>query len=181
MVGNLCNASPAADAVPALIAGEAVAHIEGPNGARQVPVDQIPTGPGTTSLELGEIVVALGLPPRPAHSSDAYLRFIPRTEMDIAVASAGVSLTLDDAGAISSARVALGAVAATAYLDEAAGASLLGTKLESGVLDELAALCGQSCSPIGDKRGTVAYRRDVVGVLAKRAARIAYDRAKEKS
>jgi carbon-monoxide dehydrogenase medium subunit len=100
--------------------------------------------------------------------------------MDIAVASAGVNLTVDGDGLVTEARVALGAVAATAYLDEAAGTRLIGTKLEDDVLSELAALCGESCSPIDDKRGTVAYRRDVVGVLAKRAARIAYQRAKEK-
>ena len=180
MVGNLCNASPAADAVPALIAGEAVAYVQGPDGTREVAVADIPVGPGKTSLASGEFVTALGLPARPERSSDAYLRFIPRTEMDIAVASAGVNLTLDADGTVTAARVALGAVAATAYLDEAAGARLVGTKLEDNVLDELAALCGQSCSPIDDKRGTVAYRREVVGVLAKRAAKIAYARAGEK-
>ena len=99
--------------------------------------------------------------------------------MDIAVAAAGVNLVLDGDGTVAQARVALGAVAATAYLDEAAGARLVGTKLEDDVLAELAALCGKSCSPIDDKRGTVEYRREVVGVLAKRAARIAYQRAKE--
>ncbi|WP_413717364.1 FAD binding domain-containing protein [Silicimonas sp. MF1-12-2] len=181
MVGNLCNASPAADSVPALIAANAVAVVEGPGGQRQVPVASIPTGPGKTSLETGELVTALLLPPRPARSSDAYLRFIPRTEMDIAVAAAGVNLVLDEAGTVIEARVALGAVSATAYLDEAAGARLVGTKLEDDVLADLAALCGQSCSPIDDKRGTVEYRREVVGVLAKRAARIAYQRAKEKA
>ncbi len=180
MVGNLCNASPAADSVPALIAGEVVAVVEGPKGRREVPVAEIPAGPGKTTLTDGEFVSALRFPARPAHASDAYLRFIPRTEMDIAVASAGVCLTLDGAGTVTAARVALGAVAATAYLDEAAGACLVGTKLDDGVLDELAAICGKSCSPIDDKRGTVDYRRDVVGVLAKRAARIAYARAKER-
>ena len=181
MVGNLCNASPAADAVPALIAGEAVAVIEGPGGRREAKVADIPSGPGKTTLKLGEFVSAIRLPARPARSSDAYLRFIPRTEMDIAVASAAVNLTLDDAGTVTAARVALGAVAPTAYLDEKAGQCLVCTKLEDDVLTELAAICGKSCSPIDDKRGTIAYRRDVVGVLAKRAARIAYARAKERT
>ena len=181
MVGNLCNASPAADAVPALIAAGATAVIEGPGGQREIAVSDIPAGPGKTTLEPGEFVSAVRLAARPAGSSDAYLRFIPRSEMDIAVASAGVNLTVDGDGLVTEARVALGAVAATAYLDEAAGARLIGTKLEDDVLSELAAICGQSCSPIDDKRGTVAYRRDVVGVLAKRAARIAYQRAKEKA
>jgi carbon-monoxide dehydrogenase medium subunit len=181
MVGNLCNASPAADSVPALMAAEAQAVIEGPGGQRTVPVADIPTGPGKTSLQTGEFVSALLLPARPSLASDAYLRFIPRTEMDIAVAAAAVNLVLDGDGTVAKARVALGAVAATAYLDEAAGAQLVGTKLEDDVLSELAALCGKSCSPIDDKRGTVEYRREVVGVLAKRAARIAYQRAKEKA
>ncbi len=181
MVGNLCNASPAADSVPALIAAEAIAVIEGPDGVRESSVSAIATAPGKTTLKIGEFVSALKLGKRPERSSDAYLRFIPRTEMDIAVASAGVNLTLDATGTVTAARVALGAVAATAYLDEAAGACLVGTKLEDAVLAELAALCGKSCSPIDDKRGTVAYRREVVGVLAKRAARIAYGRAKERT
>ena len=181
MVGNLCNASPAADTVPALIAAGATAVIEGPGGQREIAVADIPAGPGKTTLEPGEFVSAVRLAARPAGSSDAYLRFIPRSEMDIAVASAGVNLIVDGDGLVTEARVALGAVAATAYLDEAAGTRLIGTKLEDDVLSELAALCGESCSPIDDKRGTVAYRRDVVGVLAKRAARIAYQRAKEKA
>lgn len=180
MVGNLCNASPAADAVPALMAGDAVAVVEGPGGGRDVKVADIPAGPGKTTLKMGEFVSAILLPARPARSSDAYLRFIPRTEMDIAVASAAVNLTLDDRGTVSAARVALGAVAATAYLDDKAAKCLVGTKLEDDVLAELAAICGKSCSPIDDKRGTIAFRRDVVGVLAKRAARIAYSRAKER-
>lgn len=181
MVGNLCNASPAADSVPALIAADAMAVVEGPNGQKSIPVGEIATGPGQTCLEAGEFVSAIAFPARGTRASDAYLRFIPRTEMDIAVASAGVSLALDDAGVVTSARVALGAVSATAYLDDAAGARLVGTKLEDDVLADLAELCSQSCSPIDDKRGTVEYRRDVVGVLAKRAAVIAYSRAKERS
>lgn len=181
MVGNLCNASPAADAVPALMAADAVALVEGPDGQRKVKVAEIPAGPGKTTLKVGEFVSAILLPERPALSSDAYLRFIPRTEMDIAVASAGVNLTLDASGTVTAARVALGAVAATAYLDDKAAKRLVGTKLEDDVLADLAAICGASCSPIDDKRGTVEYRRDVVGVLAKRAARIAYARAKERT
>ena len=181
MVGNLCNASPAADSVPALIAADAMAVVEGPKGQKSIPVGEIATGPGQTCLDAGEFVSAITFPARGPRASDAYLRFIPRTEMDIAVASAGVSLALDDTGVVISARVALGAVSATAYLDETASARLVGTKLEDDVLAELAELCSQSCSPIDDKRGTVEYRRDVVGVLAKRAAVIAYSRAKERS
>ena len=141
MVGNLCNASPAADSTPALIAANAVVNIEGPTGQRQLPVAEFATGPGQTSLAIGEFVASLTFPARRARSADAYLRFIPRTEMDIAVASAGVDLTLDDTGNITHAQVALGAVAATAFLDESTGAKLVGTALDENSLNEMAAIC----------------------------------------
>ena len=110
MAGNLCNASPAGDAVPSLVAADATARVHGPNGARDVAILGIPAGPGRTTLAKGEIITSIFLPARPARASDAYLRFIPRTEMDIAVASAGVSLVLAADGTVESARVALGAV-----------------------------------------------------------------------
>lgn len=177
MVGNLCNASPAADSVPAMIAADAVARIAGPNGTRDCPVADVATGPGKTSLAKGELIESIFLPARPAKSSDAYLRFIPRTEMDIAVASAGVSLTLDEAGSCTAARVALGAVAPTALLVPDAGAALVGSSLDAAALEAMAAACAAACNPIDDKRGTVAYRTSVAGVLAKRAALIAAERA----
>ncbi|MBI1219416.1 MAG: xanthine dehydrogenase family protein subunit M [Rhodobacteraceae bacterium] len=177
MAGNLCNASPAADSVPALVAAGAVARIAGPGAARDVPVEAIPVGPGKTALKRGEFITSIFLPARPARSGDAYLRFIPRTEMDIAVASAAVSLTLDEGGTITAARVALGAVAPTVRLVEAAAAAIVGTKLEDAAVAKLAAACSAACSPIDDKRGTIEFRTEVAGVLAKRAARIAYTRA----
>lgn len=177
MVGNLCNGSPAADAVPGLIAAGATVRIVGPNGTRDVAVDQIPTGPGRISLTKGEIITSVFLPARAAHSSDAYLRFIPRTEMDIAVASAGVSLTLDAAGTITAARVALGAVAPTVVLVAAAAAAIIGTKLDDAALAALATAASAACKPIDDKRGTIEFRTKVAGVLARRAAVIAYSRA----
>ena len=177
MAGNLCNGSPAADSVPALVAAGAVARIVGPNGTRDVPVQDIPTGPGRLSLTKGEIITSILLPARPARSGDAYLRFIPRTEMDIAVASAGVSLTLDAAGRIIAARVAVGAVAPTVRLVEAAGAALIGTTLDAATLSALMQAASAACEPIDDKRGTIAFRTQVAGVLAKRAALIAYSRA----
>ncbi|MGE0665599.1 MAG: xanthine dehydrogenase family protein subunit M [Sphingomonadales bacterium] len=176
--GNVCNASPAADTTPALIAARAVAEIVGPTGKRTIPVEQIATGPGKTSLAPGELVVAFVLPKRPARSADAYLRLIPRTEMDIAVAGAGVNLTLAEDGTVADARVGIGAVAPTALVLEAAPGILADTRLEEAVLEKLAAAAGAAANPIDDKRGTVDYRRKVVGVLAKRAALIAYDRAK---
>src|SRR5437667_157810 len=93
--GNLCNGSPAADSVPALIAAGAVATLAGPQGARDLPVEDVMLGPRKLALRKGEFLVSFLLPPRPKGSSDAYLRFIPRTEMDIAVVGAGVSVTLD--------------------------------------------------------------------------------------
>ncbi len=177
MVGNLCNGSPAADAVPALIAAGATVRIEGPSGSRDVPVEQIPVSPGKTSLAKGEIITSLLLPARAPRSSDAYLRFIPRTEMDIAVASAGVSLTLDASGTITAARVALGAVAPTVLLVEAAARAIIGTKLNDAAQAALEKAASAAAKPIDDKRGTIEFRVKVVGVLARRAALIAYARA----
>ncbi len=177
MVGNLCNASPAGDAVPGLMAAAAVARIVGPAGTRDCPVAQIPAGPGRTTLTKGEIITSVFLPARPARSGDAYLRFIPRTEMDIAVAAASVSLTLDAGGTVTAARVALGAVAPTVLLVDAAANAIVGTKLDAGALAALAAAASAACKPIDDKRGTIAFRTRVAGVLARRAALIAYERA----
>ena len=177
MVGNLCNASPAADSVPALVAAGAKVAIVGPKGRRTLAVEKVVTGPGKTSLTKGEIVESITLPKRPPKSGDAYLRLIPRTEMDIAVVSAGVSLTLGPKGVIKAARVALGAVAPTVLLVPDAAEAIIGSKLEPEALAKLAAACEAACKPIDDKRGTVEYRTEVAGVLARRAAKIAYERA----
>ena len=175
--GNLCNASPAADSVPALIAARAVCVIAGPAGRREAPVEQVQTGPGRTSLQPGEFVLEFQLPPRPRLAGDAYLRLIPRTEMDIAVAGAGVSLTLDDDGRVREAHVALGAVAPTALLVAEAGAALVGGRVDEAALERLDSAARAACRPISDKRGTAEYRTQIAGVLARRAAKIAYDRA----
>lgn len=180
VTGNLCNASPAADSVPALVAASARAVVAGPNGSREVAVERVVTGPGETSLGKGELIEAILLDKRPPNSGDAYLRFIPRTEMDIAVVGASVSLTLDDEGAVSSARVVLGAVAPTVIIVDEAALALVGSKLDGDVLDALAAACSAACQPIDDKRGTVEFRRQVAGVMARRAAQTAYERAGER-
>ena len=174
--GNLCNGSPAADSVPALFAAGAMVTVQGPNGRRELPVEDVPVGPGGTSLAPGEIAVCFTLPPRPPGSGDAYLRMIPRTEMDIAVVGCGVNLTLED-GVCTAARVALGAVAPTVLRVEAAAAALVGGRLEEAALEDAAAACRAACNPIDDKRGTIAYRTKVAGVLLKRAAGIAAERA----
>lgn len=177
MAGNLCNASPAADSVPALVAAGAVARVAGPDGTRDVPVQDIPTGPGKTSLAKGEMIASIFLPERPANASDAYLRFIPRTEMDIAVVGCGISLSFDDNQVCTGARVALGAVAPTVLLVEDAAQALIGTPVDDAALDALAAACSAAATPISDKRGTVAFRTHVAGVLARRTATIAKHRA----
>ena len=178
MAGNLCNASPAADSVPALVAADAVVTVVGPGGRRDVPAEEIGTGPGVTSLAKGELVESIFLPARPAHSSDAYLRFIPRTEMDIAVAGAGVSLTLDDGGTCTAARVALCAVGPRVMLVPEGADALIGTAVDDAALANLAAAASAACRPIDDKRGTKEYRIKVAGVLARRAGAIARDRAR---
>ena len=178
MGGNLCNASPAADSVPALIAAGATVIIAGPKGTRELAVEKVATAPGKTSLRKGEFVVSIFLPKPAPRSGDAYLRFIPRTEMDIAVVGAGVSLSLDKDGTISAARIALGAVAPTALVVGKAAKAIIGSKLEDDAMQNLAAVASAACNPIDDKRGTVEYRIKVAGVLARRAAQIAYDRAR---
>ena len=175
--GNLCNGSPAADSVPAIIAAGATCRIVGPNGEREANVEDIVTGPGQTALASDEFVVSFFLAARPERSSDAYLRLIPRTEMDIAVVGAGVSLSLDADGTCNAARVALGAVAPTPLLVEAAANAIIGTKLDDAALENLSAAASAACNPIDDKRGTVEYRTKVAGVLARRAATIAAERA----
>ena len=179
--GNVCNASPAADSVPAMIAAGAVAQIVGPAGRREVPVEQIPAGPGKTSLAKGELVTSFVLPKRPARSGDAYLRFTPRTEMDIAVVGVGINITLDDKGVCTQARVALGAVAERALLVPEAAAALVGSKIDDAALDRLAAAASAAARPIDDKRGTKEFRIKIAGVLARRAAKIALDRAMGKN
>jgi CO/xanthine dehydrogenase FAD-binding subunit len=173
--GNLCNASPAADSVPALVAAGCTVAVQGPKGKRTVPVEKFTAGPGKTTLKPGEIVVSLTLPARPKGASDAYLRLIPRTEMDIAVVGVGVSLTMKG-DTVKDARVGLGAVAPTVLLVDKAAKALIGSKLDDKALDAAAAACSAACKPIDDKRGTIHYRTKIAGVLLKRAAMIARDR-----
>jgi carbon-monoxide dehydrogenase medium subunit len=179
MGGNLCNGSPAADSVPALIAAGAKASTVGPKGRRELPVEDVMIAPRKLSLAKGEIIASFLLPARPAHTSDAYLRFIPRTEMDIAVVGCGVCLTLDGKGKCTAARVSLGAVAERPLLVAAAGQALVGTSVDEPALQKLAAAASAACRPIDDKRGTKEYRIKVAGVLARRTAVIALERARK--
>ena len=150
-------------------------------GTRTVAVEDVPAGPGRTNLVPGEFVVELEVDRAPARTGDAYLRLIPRTEMDIAVVGAGVRVTLDESGTVTDARVALGAVAPTVVRVQAAEAALIGSKLDDAALAAAAAAASAACNPIDDKRGTIAYRTHVAGVLTRRAAVIAGQRAAEKN
>ncbi|VAV87422.1 Xanthine dehydrogenase, FAD binding subunit [hydrothermal vent metagenome] len=177
LTGNLCNGSPAADSVPAMIAAGMSANITGPEGSRVVAVEDIPTGPGKTCLTKGEMVTSLTIPARGERGGDAYQRFIPRTEMDIAVVGVAVNLRLDG-DEISEARVALGAVAPTALSVPEAANAIIGTTLNEAALQALAIAASAACNPIDDKRGTIKFRTHVAGVLARRVALQAYARAK---
>jgi CO/xanthine dehydrogenase FAD-binding subunit len=177
LAGNLCNASPAADSVPAMTATGAMAVVVGPNGRREVPVEEIPIAPGQTSLARDEFVIEFRLPPRQSRTGDAYLRMIPRTEMDIAVVGCGVCVALDEGGLCTAAKVALGAVAPTPLVVKEAANALIGQRLDQAALARLDAAARAACKPIDDKRGTIDYRVKVAGVLARRAAAIAFQRA----
>jgi len=160
-----------------MIAARATCIVAGPKGRREVPVEAIVTGPGRTSLARDELIVEFRLPKRPARSADAYLRFIPRTEMDIAVVGAGVNVTLDKNGTCADARIALGAVAPTPVLVPEAAAALVGHKLDEETLAKLDGAARRACKPIDDKRGTIEFRTKIAGVLVRRAAAIAFERA----
>jgi xanthine dehydrogenase FAD-binding subunit len=175
--GNLCNASPAADSVPGMVINGARAVIASASGTRTIPVEDVASGPGRTSLADGEFVVEIEVDRRPDSTGDAYLRLIPRTEMDIAVVGAGVRLTLSG-DTVTAATVALGAVAPTVIRVPDAESALVGSTLDDATLEAVAAAASAACNPIDDKRGTIAYREHVAGVLTKRAVAIAADRAR---
>lgn len=178
--GNLCNASPAADTTPILIALDAVCQIAGPKGNRQLPVDKFCTGPGRTALERGELLVRIDLPAPKPHSGAHYLRFIPRNEMDIAVVGAGAAVVLDDKKQkCLSARIGIGAVAPTPLYVPEAGAALVDGVLNEALIDKASQLARAAAKPIGDMRGSAEYRKHLLGVLVKRALTGAIQRAKQ--
>lgn len=176
--GNLCNASPAADAIPALIVHEAVCHIIGPSGSRALPVEEFCLAPGRNALQAGEILSSVNVPTPKDKFGAAYLRFIPRNEMDIAVVGGGVSVVLDEDGKrFVSARIALGAVAPTPLLASEAGAFLTGKPVTRENIREAARMAQSIARPITDLRGTAEHRKHLCAVLVERAFNIAIERA----
>jgi carbon-monoxide dehydrogenase medium subunit len=176
--GNLCNAAPSADSIPLLIALGATCRISGPGGAREIAVEDFCTAPGRNVLQPGELLVALHLPPPAPHSGARYLRFIPRNEMDIAVAGVGVEVVLDN-GKFRSVRVALAAVAPTPLFVREAGDALAGQPVNEASIAHAAEIARASAKPITDMRGTADYRRHLCGVLTRRALEAAVQRARE--
>ncbi|MBI4329279.1 MAG: xanthine dehydrogenase family protein subunit M [Chloroflexi bacterium] len=178
--GNLCNAAPSGDTIPALIALGAVCIVASPATTREMPAEDFCTAPGRTVLQPGEMLVNLRIPPPARRSGAAYLRFIPRNEMDIAVVGVGASVVLDDARQrFVSARIALGAVAPTPLLVKAAGEALAGQDVSERSIEAAAAAAMAAARPITDMRGTVEQRRHLVGALTRRALRRAIQRASE--
>ncbi|MEZ4614350.1 MAG: xanthine dehydrogenase family protein subunit M [Caldilineaceae bacterium] len=179
MGGNLCNASPAADSIPNLIAHSAICNIAGPSGRRTLPVEEFCVAPGRNALQSGEFLVSLQVPaPKPGFGA-AYLRFIPRNEMDIAVVGVGVAVQLDESrNKIVAARISLGAVAPTPLYVEEAGASLVGKTVSDEAIAEAAKIAQAAAKPISDMRGTAEYRKHLAGVLTRRTLQKALDRAK---
>ena len=176
MGGNLCNASPAADSIPAMIASDAKAIILGSKGKRDMLVEDFVLGPGKNILKSDEVLVGIKFPKKRNNSSGAYLRFTPRTEMDIAVAGVGVNISLGDKFQIEHAKVSIGAVAEKALVAEAAAKVLIGKKVDEEVIEKFVSEVRNLARPIDDKRGTVEFRKQVIGVLAKRALNIALER-----
>jgi carbon-monoxide dehydrogenase medium subunit len=177
--GNLCNASPAADSIPALIVHRAICKIVGPNGNREVAVEDFCTAPGQNILEPSELLLSLRIPPPPSHFGAHYLRFTPRNEMDIAVVGAGVSVILDEKKqTIQSARIALSAVAPKPLLVGSASQYLIGREITTEAIQEAALLAQKAAVPIHDMRGTVDQRSHLAGILTRRAIEKAIDRAR---
>ena len=174
--GNLCNAAPSADSVPTLIALSAVANVAGPAGSRQIAVEDFCVAPGKNALAAGEILVSLSIPAPAAGSGAHYLRFIPRNEMDIAVAGVGASVVIGG-GVFKAARVALASVAPTPLFVREAGESLVGKAVSDEAIEAAAELAKAAAKPITDMRGTAEYRKHLCAVLTRRALHTAVKRA----
>ena len=178
--GNVCTASPGADTVPSLMVNDTLVVIASNSGPRTIPVADVITGPGSISLGSEEFIIEFLLEQPPSRTSDAYERFIPRTEMDIAVVDAAARISLDERGHCQEAKIAIGAAAPTVIRIPVAERILQGKKINDEVLTEVMDETSKACKPINDKRGTIEYRRQVAGVLVKRVILLAEKRALDK-
>ncbi len=177
--GNLCNAAPSGDSIPAVIALGGVCNIAGPNGSRQLPAEDFCTAPGQNALQQGEMLVSISFPGQAVNAGANYQRFIPRNEMDIAVAGVGSSVVLDEAGQnFVSGRVSLASVAPTPVFSQAAGDSLAGKPVSDEAIREASELAMADAKPITDMRGTIRQRIHLIGVLTRRTLNIAVERAR---
>lgn len=174
--GNLCNATPSGDSIPAMIALGGTCNIAGPNGTRQVAVEDFCTGVRKNVLETGEILVSLHFPPPVENSGARYIRFIPRNEMDIAVAGAGVSVVLSN-GNITGARIALSSVAPIPLFVTEASDAIIGKPATEETVRIASGIAREASKPITDMRGTAEYRRHLCEVLTRRALLTAIERA----
>jgi carbon-monoxide dehydrogenase medium subunit len=178
--GNICNGSPAADTICSLIVLDATCVARGASGPREIPAKDFMVGPGKTALKPGELLVEIRVPPPAPGSANAYLRFIPRNEMDIAVVSAGAWVAAGKDGKCTDARIAIGATGPTPIFVEKAGRALVGSKFEESALAAAGQASREAARPIDDIRGTVPYRRQLADVLTRRAITLAVQRLKEK-
>ena len=174
--GNLCNAAPSGDSIPVMVALGATCNIAGPNGSRQLAVEDFCTAPGRNALEDSELLVSIHFPAPAANSGARYLRFIPRNEMDIAVAGVGASVEIED-GVFKSARVCLASVAPTPLFVREAGEALVGKPVNDESVQEAASIAEEAARPITDMRGTIEYRKHLCNVLTRRALNTAIERA----
>ena len=177
--GNICNAAPSGDSIPAIIALDGVCNIAGPKGTREMAAEDFCTAPGQNALQDGEILVSISLPVPQAHSGANYLRFIPRNEMDIAVVGVGTSVVLDASGQnFVSARISLASVAPTPVFAKEAGDSLAGKPVSEEAIQQASELAQAAAKPISDMRGTIRQRVHLVGVFTRRTLNNAIERAR---
>lgn len=167
--GNICNAAPSADAVPALVCHQARARIAGPAGQREEALESFIRGPGTTSLMPGELLVSVVLPPPAPRSAAKYVRFTPRREMDIAIAGAAAWVRVDAVGAIAEARIVLASVGPTPIRAASAEQRLCGERPTHALFEAAGHLAAGDARPISDTRASADYRRSLIAVLTARA------------
>ncbi len=172
--GNVCNASPAGDTLPALLAFDAQCSIAGPEGVRHLPLAEFFQGPGRTALSQGEILTELRLPPAPPRTGSLYIKHSPRGAMDIATVGVASVITLEEDGqTCRDAAIALGAVGPTPFRASSAEALLKGKTLTQELLEQAADQARQTATPIDDVRGSAAYRKDMVAALTLRTLQYA--------